>query len=221
MEQLMNSPFEAHDESDSSGDEMRMTPFAGFGQNLTNFPQTSIQMRTNIGGNGGTFKSTQMSYQTYVDKDGNTQMKKMEKTNNRHVDQQGNVMEDHEELYKDSGQNLNKIKKKRRLNDRGMQVTKENRNGEFNEYKQFYNMDEEDMGEFIQDWRAKGRRLVHEQPQLRIQRERERPLAITYKQSREPRPTRKILKKYRIRKSDEANPKNEPNRRKQKKRNKY
>lgn len=203
----MNSPFGEQSESESSGDEMRMTPFAGFGRNLMNFPQTSIQMRSNFGGNGGTFKSTQMSYQTYVDKDGKTHVKKMEKTNNRHVDEHGNVMEDHEEFYKDSGRNLNKIKKKRRLNDRGMQITKENRNGEFNEYKQFYNMDEDDMGEFIDDWRTKGRELSRKNPQLRIQAEAERPLAIGYRPHRETRgaPTRKILKKHKN-KPTEGNP---------------
>lgn len=194
----MEAPFEGAGEHGFSGEELQMAPFAGFGSSLVHSPQLSIQMSSNLGGGGGTFKSTQMSYQTYVDEAGKTHVKKMEKTNNRHVDGQGNVIEDHEEFYKDSGKNFNKIKKKRRLNDRGMQITKENRNGECNEYKQFYNMDEDDMGQFIEDWRDKGKRIAQRNPQLSLQAQEHRPKAIGYRDSREPQeaPKRRTRKRY-------------------------
>ena len=175
----MASPFDRHDHSDSSEDEFHVETFNSFNQGLGNFNDHSMQIQSSFGGRGGTFKSTQMSYQTYIDENGNKQVKKMEKTNNRHVDGRGNIMEDHEELYKDSAKGVNQMKKGRRLNDRGMQITKENRNGDYQEFKQFHNMDEDDMEDFIADWRTQGKHIGSNH--MAIQQKRE-PLAITYKQ---------------------------------------
>jgi hypothetical protein len=203
MKQLMASPFDRHDNSDSSEDEFQMDIFGGFNHGLGNFPQQSIQMHSNFGGRGGTFKSTQMSYQTYIDENGNKQVKKMEKSNNRHIDERGNIMEDHEELYKDSGKGLNQMKKGRRLNDRGMQITKENRKGEYQEFRQFHNMDEDDMGDFISDWRNQGQHIRNKN--FSIQQERQ-PLAIAYQQPEvrhAPNKRKRVSKKVKSKKSND------------------
>ena len=222
MNQLMQSPF---DDSDSDSDEeTQMTMFNNMG-GMMNFPGSSFQMSSIGGGGGGTFKSKQYSYQTYVDENGKQHVKKMEKSNNRHIDEYGNVMEDNEEMYKDSGMNFNKIKKGRRLNNRGMQITKENRNGEYSEFKQFHNMDEDDMGKFIHDWREKGSRI---QPQNRrmIQKQKQKPLAIAYEEPKMSNEKRHKTRKYLI-KEKKKNKKQKQNKtkfkknKKQKKKKRY
>ena len=135
---------------------MRMNP--GFEMMSFNSPSMntfSMSSRMQPGHGNGTFQSTSVSYQTYYDRNGKQHTKKMQKSNNMHVDERGNVMEDREEMYKDSKQKINRIRKGRRMNDKGMQITKEKNNGDFNELKRFYNMDEEDMPEFIDEWRKK------------------------------------------------------------------
>ena len=198
MNQIMQSPFNEHFESDSEEEDEEIKIYQSMG-GLMNFPGTSIQMSSNFGGRGGTFKSTQYSYQTYIDENGKEHVKKMERSNNKHIDQFGNIMEDNQEFYKDSGKKFNKIKKGRRLNDRGMEITKENKNGEYSEYKHFHNMDEDDMGSFISDWKTKGNRIKKHYPNMMIQQKRNKPLAITYNQPKKKKiinlKTRKVLKK--------------------------
>jgi hypothetical protein len=196
--QLMPSHIGYSEDEEEEEDQHMMMPFSGFNQQMMNFPgTTSFQMQTNFGGNGGTYKSTHMSYQTYVDENGNQQVKKMERKNNRHVDEEGNVMEDREELFKDSEKGINQMKKGRRINDRGMQITKENRNGEYNEFKQFHNMEEEDMEHFIRDWRDR-RHLISESNHGRMLRATpgdQRPLAIMHQHPRTRQSQRAITKK--------------------------
>ena len=175
--------FNHMEDSDSDSEDGHNSIFSGFGHGLMRMPgNTCIQMQSNFGGGGGTVKTTQMSYQTYIDENGNQQIKKMERTNNRHVDDEGNIMEDREELFKDSEKGINQMKKGRRINERGMQITKENRHGEYNEFKQFHNMDEDDMDHFIQDWRERGEKISRHGGRNMIRDRGPKPLAITYQE---------------------------------------
>ena len=118
----------------------------GMGRELMRFNNNDM-MR--MGGGGGTSYSSSVSYQTFFDKNGKKQVKKVQKTHKKNVDETGNVIEDFEELYKDTKNGVNRIQKAKRLNDKGMKVTRENRNGELNEERHFHNMDEDELDEFI------------------------------------------------------------------------
>ena len=101
------------------------------------------------------FQSNSISLQTFIDKKGKQHVKKVQKRNFKNIDKDGNVMEDFEELYKDSNNGINQMRKGKRLNKRGMEILKKNKKGNFQEFKQFYNMEEGDVDQFAKDWRAK------------------------------------------------------------------
>lgn len=165
--------YHQSDDSDSDDD------FGfGFGREMMNFGNHNHMMNfgnndnmmsmnmINIGGGrGGVSHSTSTSYQTFIDKNGKKQVKKVQKTHNKNVDRNGNVIEDFEELYKDTKNGINRIQKGKRLNDKGMKVMRENIRGEMNEEKHFHNMDEDELDEFIKNYQNHPHSMMIKQDQ--------------------------------------------------------
>lgn len=72
--------------------------------------------------------------------------------NNMGQNKGGNTISQKQQAYKNN-QGLNRIAEERMLNDRGRKVIKEKVGNNIEETNHYYNIDEEEVGQFDNDWR--------------------------------------------------------------------
>jgi hypothetical protein len=107
---------------------------------------------SNFGNGQGHMVCQSYSQSTRIGEDGRPVVTKKVKNKTQTVDNQGNVITEENEMFKDSAKGLKKMKKTKALGDKKVQVVKESRNGEQYIHRNMENLNEDELDNFNQNW---------------------------------------------------------------------